>query len=184
MRLGAGLHWQFHDHGPLNMGPIIILGLVTAQRLAELVIARRNTAALMAAGGREVGAAHYPIIVLFHAAWLFGLWIFARGQDVNWILIGVFVVLQALRVWVLATLGPRWTTRIILMPEKPLVVGGPFKFMRHPNYAVVAAEIFVLPLAFGLVTFALIGGVTNLGLLAYRIGIESAALAPNRAKSI
>lgn len=163
------------------MWPIIILGLVTVQRLAELVIAKRNTAALLANGGREVGAAHYPVIVLFHAAWLLGLWFMARGQDVNWILIGVFATLQAARVWVLTTLGPRWTTRIILMPEKPLVAGGPFKFFRHPNYAVVAAEIFVLPLAFGLVTFAIIGGVINLGILAYRISIEEAALAAKRA---
>jgi methyltransferase len=88
--------------------------------------------------------------------------------------------LQALRVWVLATLGPRWTTRIILMPEKPLVIGGPFNYVRHPNYAVVAAEIFVLPLAFGLIKFALINGIINLGILAYRIRIEEAALAPKR----
>lgn len=162
------------------MWPVIILTLVTAQRLAELLIARRNTAALLAAGGREVGAAHYPVIVLFHAAWLLGLWIFARGQDVNWILIAVFAVLQAARVWVLTTLGPRWTTRIILLLEKPLVVGGPFKFMNHPNYAVVAAEIFVLPLAFGLFWFAIIGGIINLSILAYRISIEEQALSPKR----
>ncbi len=180
MRLGTGFHRQLHDDGALSMWPIIILGLVTAQRLAELVIAKRNTEDLMASGGREVGAAHYPIIVLFHAAWLLGLWIFARGQDVNWFLIAVFAVLQALRVWVLTTLGPRWTTRIILMPEKPLVVGGPFKFMNHPNYAVVAAEIFVLPLAFGLFWFALIGGMINLCILAYRITIEEKALSPKR----
>jgi methyltransferase len=162
------------------MWPIIILAFVTLQRLAELLIARRNTAALLANGGREIGAAHYPIIVVFHAAWLLGLWYFARGQDVNWILFAVFAVLQAARVWVLATLGPRWTTRIILMSEKPLVVGGPFKFMNHPNYFVVACEIFVLPLAFGLVAFALIGGVINLLILAYRIRIEEQALSPKR----
>lgn len=156
------------------------MGLVTLQRLAELIIAKRNTAALMHQGGREVGARHYPVIVIFHAIWLLGLWIYARGQDVNWILIAIFVVLQAARVWVLATLGSRWTTRIIVMPTRPLVIGGPFKFIRHPNYAVVAAEIFVLPLAFGLVNFALIGGLINLGILAYRISIEEAALAPNR----
>jgi methyltransferase len=162
------------------MWPSIILVLVTAQRLAELVIAKRNTAALLANGGREVGAAHYPVIVLFHAAWLLGLWVLAREQAVNWILIGVFTLLQAARVWVLTTLGPRWTTRIILMPEKPLVVGGPFKLLKHPNYAVVATEIFVLPLAFGLFWFALIGGVMNLCILAYRISIEEKALSPQR----
>jgi methyltransferase len=162
------------------MWPVIILALVTAQRLFELVLAKRNTAALMAQGGREIGAAHYPVIVLFHASWLLGLWYFARGQDVNWILIVVFVVLQVLRVWVLATLGPRWTTRIILMPEKPLVVGGPFKYLNHPNYAVVAAEIFVLPLAFGLFWFAITTGVINLCILAYRIKVEESALASKR----
>jgi methyltransferase len=162
------------------MWPVIILALVTAQRLFELVLAKRNTAALLAQGGREIGAAHYPVIVLFHAAWLLGLWYFARGQDVNWILIAVFVVLQALRVWVLTTLGPRWTTRIILMPEKPLVVSGPFRYLNHPNYAVVTTEIFVLPLALGLHWFALIGGVINLCLLAYRIKVEESALAAKR----
>ena len=162
------------------MWPEIILALVTMQRLTELVIARRNTAALIANGGREVGAAHYPVIVMFHAAWLLGLWFFARGQDVNWLLIALFALLQALRVWVLATLGSRWTTRIILMPEKSLVVGGPFKFLRHPNYLVVACEIFVLPFAFGLFWFGLIAGVINLAILAYRISIEEKALSPQR----
>ena len=180
MRIRTGFHGHIYDTGALSMWPEIILALVTAQRLAELVIAWRNTAALMAKGGREVGAAHYPVIVLFHAAWLLGLWVLARGQDVNWILIAVFAVLQALRVWVLATLGPRWTTRIILMPEKPLVVGGPFKFLRHPNYLVVALEIFVLPFAFGLIWFGLIAGMINLAILAYRISIEEQALSPQR----
>ena len=180
MRIGARLYWHIYDHGALSMWPEIILALVTVQRLVELVIARRNTATLMAMGGREVGAAHYPVIVLFHSAWLLGLWIFARGQDLNWVLIAVFMVLQALRVWVLATLGPRWTTRIILMPEKPLVVGGPFRFLRHPNYLVVALEIFVLPFAFNLIWFGLIAGAINLAILAYRISIEEKALSPQR----
>ncbi len=162
------------------MWVILILLFVTVQRLIELVIARRNTATLLANGAREIGAGHYPVIVLFHATWLIGLWIMARGQDTNWILIGVFAILQSLRVWVLASLGPRWTTRIILLPEKPLVMSGPFKFFRHPNYAVVATEIFVLPLAFGLVSFAIVSGMINLGILAYRISIEDAALAQHR----
>ncbi len=180
MRLGAGFHRHIYDDGALSMWPEIILTLVTVQRLAELVIARRNTSALLVNGGREVGAAHYPVIVLFHAAWLLGLWIFARGQDVYWILIAVFAVLQGLRVWVLTTLGARWTTRIILMPEKPLVVGGPFRFLRHPNYLVVALEIFALPFAFGLIWFGLICGVINLTILALRISIEEKALSPQR----
>jgi methyltransferase len=162
------------------MWPIIILIFVTLQRLAELVIARRNTATLLANGGREIGAEHYPIIVAFHTAWILGLWYLARDQEVNWILIAVFAVLQAARVWVLTTLGPRWTTRIIFMPEKPLVVAGPFKFMNHPNYAVVACEIFVLPLAFGLFWFALICGTINICILVGRISVEEEALSPKR----
>jgi methyltransferase len=180
MRLGPRIYRHIYDNGALKMWPIILLTLVTIQRLAELVIARRNTAALLANGGREIGARHYPAIVIFHAAWLLGLWYFARGQGVNWILIAVFAVLQAARVWVLTTLGPRWTTRIILMPEKPLVVGGPFKFMNHPNYAVVALEIFVLPMAFGLLWFAFVGGVINICLLAARVNIEEQALSQKR----
>lgn len=177
----SGIYGQFHDNDALTMWPIIILVFVTIQRLIELVIAKRNTAALLTMGAREVGAAHYPLLVAFHTVWILGLWILARGQAIYWPLIIVFALLQAMRIWVLATLGKSWTTRIIVLPEKPLVVGGPFKYMNHPNYAVVALEIFVLPLAFGLISFAIIGGVINLGILAYRIHIEEAALGPKRA---
>ena len=162
------------------MWPVIILTLVTAQRLAELIIAKRNTAALLASGGREVGAKHYPIIVVFHTCWIVGLWLLARTAEVNWLLISIFAVLQAARVWVLATLGARWTTRIIIMPNAPLVLSGPFQFLKHPNYLVVALEIFVLPAAFGLYAFALISGAINLCILAYRIKIEEHALSPQR----
>ncbi len=159
---------------------IVILALVTLQRLGELALAKRNTAKLLASGGYEIGAAHYPIIVAFHSAWILGLWWFAPSQTVNWILIGVFAVLQALRAWVIATLGSRWTTRIIRVPGETLVARGPFRFLNHPNYAVVVAEIFVLPLAFGLVLFSIIGGLINIAILAWRIRIENAALAPVR----
>ena len=160
--------------------PVVILAFVTLQRLGELVLARRNTARLLAAGGYEVGAAHYPIIVVFHAAWLLGLWWLAPSQSVNWILIGIFAVLQALRIWVIATLGGRWTTRIIRVPNEVLVARGAFRFLNHPNYAVVTLEIFVLPLAFGLVAFAMISGLINICILAWRISVENAALAGAR----
>ena len=160
--------------------PIAIMAFVTLQRLGELVLAKRNTAKLLAAGGYEIGAAHYPLIVAFHAAWILGLWWLAPSQSVNWILIGLFAVLQALRVWVITTLGPRWTTRIIRVPNEILVARGPFRFINHPNYAVVIAEIFILPLAFGLIWFAVIGGVTNICILAWRIHVENTALAPVR----
>ena len=158
----------------------VILGLVTLQRLGELVLAKRNTDRLRAQGAREVAAGHYPLIVGLHAAWLAGLWYFVvwRAPDmaVNLMWLGVFVLLQALRVWVIATLGPRWTTRIMVLPGAPLVVGGPYRFVSHPNYCVVAAEILVLPLVFGLIGYGLVFSILNAAILWIRIRAEEAAL--------
>jgi len=154
----------------------IILTLVTLQRLGELVIARRNTERLMARGAIEVGAGHYPLIVALHAAWLAALWLYGRDQDVNLAALGAFVVLQGLRVWILATLGPRWTTRIIVLPAEPLVSAGPYRYFSHPNYVVVAGEIAILPLALHLPWIALIFSVLNAGVLAIRIRAEIHAL--------
>jgi methyltransferase len=156
---------------------IVFLGFVTLQRLTELVIARRNTRRLLARGAFEIGASHYPLIVLAHAAWIGGLWLLAWDRPVNLILLGVFLVLQALRIWVLATLGDRWTTRVIILPGAPLVTGGPFRFLSHPNYAVVAAEIAVAPLAFGLVWYAVIFSILNALVLWMRLRVEGPALA-------
>jgi methyltransferase len=157
----------------------LILGLVTLQRLGELVLARRNTARLLARGAREVGAGHYPLIVALHAAWLIGLWILLwrlPGIEVSWPWLAVFIVLQGLRVWVIATLGPRWTPRIVVLPGAPPVSGGPYRFVSHPNYMVVAAELFVLPVAFGLVWYAIVFSVLNAAVLWIRIRTEAAAL--------
>src|SRR5687768_4532354 len=128
----------------------IILVLVTLQRLAELLIANRNTKALLARGAYEIAPGHYPLIVAVHALWLASLWWLAPGRPVSWLLIGLFLLLQIGRLWVLATLGRRWTTRIIVLPGAPLVERGPYRIVRHPNYLVVAGEIAVLPLAFAL----------------------------------
>jgi len=155
---------------------ILILGFVTLQRLAELVLAQRNTARLRAKGALEVGAAHYPLIVALHAAWLAGLWFLARGLPVNLVWLGVFILLQAARVWVIATLGERWTTRIIVLPGTPLIASGPYRFVSHPNYCVVAAEILVLPLVFGLVWYGFVFSLLNGLILWLRIRTESAAL--------
>ena len=157
-----------------------ILGLVTLQRVGELVLSRRNTERLLAQGAREAAPGHYPLIVALHAAWLVGLWYLAvwRGDvGVSWGWLVVFVVLQGLRVWVIATLGPRWTTRIIVLPGAPLVASGPYRFVSHPNYCVVAAEILVLPLVFGLLWYGLVFSVLNAVALWIRIRAEAAALA-------
>ena len=158
------------------MWPYVIMALVTLQRLSELVIAASNTRYMRAHGAFEIGRRHYPTMVALHASWLVVLWLTVGGQPVSWPLIGVFVVLQALRVWVLVTLGRRWTTRIIVLPGAPLVTGGPFRFLRHPNYCVVVGEIAVLPLAFGLVGVAVLFSLLNAAMLWVRIGSETRAL--------
>ena len=153
-----------------------IMGAVTAQRLAELAIDRRNTARLLAAGAYEVGAGHYPVMVAMHGAWLAALWFTVGERAISVPLLGLFGLLQVLRLWVLATLGPRWTTRIIVTPGLPLVRSGPFRVLRHPNYTVVTAEIAVLPLVFGLGWIAAVFTLLNAAMLYVRIGAENRAL--------
>ncbi|MGY4401017.1 isoprenylcysteine carboxyl methyltransferase family protein [Bradyrhizobium sp. USDA 3315] len=154
----------------------VILALVTLQRLGELVLSRRNTERLLARGAVEVGANHYPLIVLVHAGWLTALWIWGRDRDVNLAALAGFLLLQGLRVWILAALGPRWTTRIVVLPGAPLVASGPYRYFPHPNYAVVVGEIALLPLALHLPRLALIFTLLNLAVLAVRIRIENRAL--------
>lgn len=160
--------------------PLIwVLALVAAQRLAELGLARRNTARLLARGGREIGRGHYPLFLLLHASWLVAIAAATpMDRQPSWALIGVFVLLQILRVWVISSLGPYWTTRVITLDEAPIVRKGLYRFVRHPNYWVVAGEIAILPLAFGDTWIAIIWSVLNAMLLRYRISVEMAALAP------
>ena len=155
----------------------IIIVLVTLQRLGELVLSRYNTSRLLVRGAVEVGASHYPLIVLVHTAWLIALWIWGRDQDVMLPALAGFIVLQGLRLWILAALGPRWTTRIIVLPGEPLVASGPYRYFAHPNYAVVAGEIALLPLALHLPLLALIFTALNAAVLAIRIRAEAHALA-------
>jgi methyltransferase len=161
---------------------ITILALVTLQRLVELYIAQRNTRKLIAQGGFELGSNHYPFIVVLHALWLAGLWylVLTRGPAGSLPWIFAYLVLEAARGWVIAALGGRWTTRIIVVPGETLVGEGPYKYFRHPNYMVVAGEIFILPLAFGLWLYAVVFGVLNLAILWWRIRAEDAALKPLR----
>jgi methyltransferase len=158
----------------------LILALVTLQRAGELVFAQRNTRALLARGGVELAPRHYPLIVAVHAAWLISLWWFGRDQNVNAAALAVYIVLQGFRCWVFWTLGKRWTTRIIVVTGEPLVSAGPYRFMSHPNYAVVAGEIAVLPLVFYLPWIAAIFTVLNAVVLANRIRAENRALAASR----
>jgi methyltransferase len=154
-----------------------LLAFLTAQRLAELWWAKRNEGRLLAAGGVEYGRRHLPLIILFHAAWLAGLWLLAYGHSVDPVFFALLVVLQMLRLWVLLTLGRRWTVRIIVVPGERLVARGPYRWLRHPNYAVVSGEIAVVPLALGLPIYALVFTILNAAVLAIRIPAENAALA-------
>ncbi len=154
-----------------------LVGFLVVQRLAELALATRNTRRLRNAGGVEFGAAHYPLMVALHACWLLGLWVYGHDRSVDPVGLAVFVVLQAGRVWVIASLGSRWTTRVIVVPGSLAVVRGPYRWLRHPNYLIVALEIAVVPLALGLPLFTLVFSLLNAALLAYRIRVENRALA-------
>ncbi|MGK2873624.1 MAG: isoprenylcysteine carboxyl methyltransferase family protein [Alphaproteobacteria bacterium] len=154
----------------------VLLAVVTLGRLGELWLARHNTAALLARGAVEVAPGHYPMIVALHAAWLATLGFYGAGQPVNPIWLAVFLGLQVARVWVLTTLGARWTTRIIVVPSEHLVARGPYRFVNHPNYLVVVGEIAVLPLCLGLPWVALLFSALNAGVLMIRIRAENAGL--------
>jgi methyltransferase len=159
----------------------IVLGLVVLQRLGELAVAARNTRDLRAAGAIELDAGGYPLFVLLHAAWLVSLAVLVPASTApSWPLLAVFAALQLGRLWVIASLGRYWTTRIIVPPDRLPVGHGPYRFFRHPNYLIVVAEIAILPLAFGAIGIATVFSAANLALLARRVMIEERALAPRR----
>jgi methyltransferase len=156
---------------------VAIVVAVAVQRLLETIYAARNTRALMARGGIEIGRKHYPLIVALHVFWLIAL-VVALPPDppIHAAPLIVFLTLQALRVWVVATLGPYWTTRIITLPGAPLIRRGPYKYVRHPNYLIVAGEIASLPLVFGEIWVAAIFSLLNAAVLSWRIKVENRAL--------
>ncbi len=158
-------------------GLYAVVGFIVLQRLGELVLSARNTRRLRDRGAVEAGARHYPLFVALHGAWLAALLLAVPADaPVNWPLLGVFAALQGGRAWVIASLGGRWTTRIIVLPGAPPVTRGPYRYMRHPNYAIVCAEIAVVPLMFGAWQVAVLFSFLNLALLRHRVGVENAAL--------
>ncbi len=158
-----------------------LLGFLTLQRLVELVIAQRNTNRLLARGAYERGAEHYPLMVSFHAFWLAVMWWLGWNGVLDPLWTGVFAALQVFRIWILVSLGDRWTTRIIILNE-PLVRRGPYRFMKHPNYVLVVGEIAVVPLALGAPWIALAFSLAHAVVLAIRIRAENRALAEITAK--
>lgn len=158
-----------------------LIALVILARLVELIYARRNTKRLLSEGAEEIGRAHYPLIVMLHGAWIAAMLVFIpSGARPQWIWLAFFILLQVARLWVLLSLGRFWTTRIISLPGAPLIRRGPYRFLSHPNYLVVELEVVTFPLAFNAWAIALIFGIANAALLAWRIRIENGALAPRR----
>lgn len=157
---------------------LVAVALVAAQRGVELVVAARNTRRLLARGAVEHGRRHYPFVVLLHAAWLACLPLAvpaATPPDLR--LLTAYLLLQPLRIWTMASLGERWTTRVLVLPGEMPLRRGPYRWLRHPNYLIVAAEVALLPLAFGAVGYAVLFSALNLALLAWRVRVENAALA-------
>lgn len=156
---------------------------VAAERLAELAVALRNTRWARARGGTESGRGHYPAMVALHTGLLAGCLVEAGPAHrpfvpvVGWTMTAVVVAAQALRWWCIGTLGHRWNTRVVVVPGLPLVTGGPYRLLRHPNYVAVAAEGLALPLVHGAWVTAVVFTVLNGALMAVRVRCEDAALA-------
>jgi methyltransferase len=158
--------------------PHWLVALVAVQRLLEIVYSRRNYRQLLAQGGVEVGAGHYPLLIVLHVAWLASLWVLVPPDaPVAWPWLALYVLLLAGRIWVMASLGRYWTTRIVHLPGVPLIRAGPYRSIRHPNYVVVAGEVAVVPLALDAWRIALVFSVLNAAVLVWRIRVENRSLA-------
>ncbi|MEW9553049.1 isoprenylcysteine carboxyl methyltransferase family protein [Nonomuraea sp. NPDC050783] len=162
---------------------LVLIGLVVAERLAELVVARRNLAWARARGGVEHGRGHYPWIVAAHVVLLAAapaeVWLLGRPfvPALGWPMLAVVLLAQGLRWWCIATLGRQWNTRVVVVPGLPLVSGGPYRWVRHPNYVAVVAEGLALPLVHTAWLTALLFTAANAVLLTIRITVEDRALA-------
>ena len=162
---------------------LILVLAVGVERLAELRVARRNAQWSHERGGREYGGGHYPVMVALHTALLAGCLIEVvlahRGfvPALGWAMLVVVVAAQALRWWCIRTLGPQWNTRILVVPGLPLITGGPYRWLRHPNYVAVIAEGIALPLVHSAWITATVFTAANAMLLTTRVRAEDAALA-------
>ncbi|MGN9845532.1 isoprenylcysteine carboxyl methyltransferase family protein [Nonomuraea sp. H19] len=160
----------------------VLIGLVVLERLAELVVARRNLAWARAKGGIEYGRRHYPWIVVAHVALLVAapaeVWLLDRPfvPALGWPMLAIVVLAQALRWWCIGTLGRQWNTRVVVVPGMPLVERGPYRWLRHPNYVAVVAEGAALPLVHTAWLTALAFTAANAVLLTIRIKVEDAAI--------
>jgi methyltransferase len=159
----------------------IVALLILVQRGLEEVYSARNTTRLIAQGGREVGRDYYPVVAITHLAWIAAIFLLiSPSAAVIWPLAGLYLLLQVVRYWVIATLGRYWTHRIITLEGAPVVRAGPYRYLRHPNYVVTIVETFLLPLVFGDAAIAVIFGCVWSAVVYYKILLEDAALAERR----
>ncbi|MFT4975779.1 MAG: methyltransferase [Myxococcota bacterium] len=161
----------------------LLIGLTAAERLVEVVVSRRNAAWSFAKGGREFGRGHFPAMVALHTGFLFAcpaeVWLLDRPfiPAIGWPLLALAILSQGLRWWCIRTLGPRWNTRVIIVPGLPRITGGPYRFFSHPNYMVVIAEGLILPLIHSAWLTAIGFTLFNALLLRVRLRCEESALA-------
>lgn len=153
------------------------------QRLGELVYSNNNTKRLLAEGGVEIGQSHYPVMIAIHTGWLVTMAVLVIAADsvptdnpIIWPLMGLYGLVQVGRFWVLYSLGRYWSTKVIDIPDAPLIRKGPYRWIKHPNYVVVVLEVALLPMALQLWGTALIFSILNAGILAWRIQVENQAL--------
>ena len=158
---------------------VLAVGLVALQRLLELRLSRRNERLLRARGAVERGEGHYPLMVALHLSWLLSTLVegILRGATLWPLPLALFLLVQPLRYWAILTLGEHWNTKILVVPGAELVRRGPYRYLKHPNYLVVVAEILTFPLIFGAWITALVFSVLNAALLYVRIKEENRALA-------
>jgi methyltransferase len=162
---------------------VVLLVAVALERLAELVVARRNLAWSRERGGVEFGAGHYPVMVVLHTGLLIGCLVEVLALHrpfvpvLGWPMLAVVLAAQGLRWWCISTLGRQWNTRVVVVPGAPRITGGPYRYFSHPNYVAVIAEGIALPLVHSAWITALVFTVLNAALLRTRIHTENAALA-------
>ncbi len=157
------------------------VAVIAAQRLGELVWSRRNERRLRARGALEYGRSHYPVMVALHVGWLASMLLEARRGGATpkagrVFALGAFVAVQPLRYWAIASLGDRWSTRVMVPPDEPPSTAGPYRYLEHPNYVAVVVELAALPAALGAWRTAAWATVANAAVLRTRIGVERRAL--------
>ena len=163
--------------GPPQIAAIALL----LQRGVEELHSARNTRRLIAEGGHEEGRDYYPVVAVAHLAWIAAIFfLIPPTAAILWPVLILFLLLQPVRYWVIGTLGRYWTHRIITLRQAPVVRRGPYRFLRHPNYAVTFAETFLLPLAFGAVALAVIMTAIWVAVIGYKIVLEERALSGRR----